>query len=183
MLYNRYSAEVKEIMSKYTDLYEVKKYKEGKILLSAGNISNHLYYIRSGIIKLYSYNEELMKSFTVAFFSEDEFLIPHRSFVEDLSLRLNLQVIRDAELSVVSKNNWKILQAKEPRLTELFNLIALDTMDKFVVYAHDLCYNNSRRYKLAMERMPYLKNINDEEIADYLITSREIVNKIKNNKY
>jgi hypothetical protein len=93
-------------------------------------------------------------------------------------------MLQDGELYVVNKKNWNKLKKLEPSLNELIFETTLDSMYYIIDYAYNsICLDNTKRYDMALKRMPYLINVSDDDMADYLGTTRTSINKIKNNKY
>ena len=107
--------------------------------------------------------------------------MPYLSFVEGVPAVANLQVVKPVTVYEINKNNWQKIEKENPELRELFKTMTINTMYKFIYYIYDLhCYENKERLELAYKRMPYLKDVKDDEIGEYIGTNRTTINRIKN---
>jgi CRP-like cAMP-binding protein len=97
--------QIKKIIKKYPDLYATRKQKKEKILLEEGDVANNVYFILSGIIKISIYNPDKLKYTTIFFLSENELLFPFKSFLKNKPARVFIEIIKDVEMYVVSKQN------------------------------------------------------------------------------
>ena len=174
---------IKDIIEKYPDLCELKTFEKGKTILTPGSVANNVYYIFDGIAKVYLENDDLLKYSTIVFFFKDDIVFPYKSFFENVPSIIGIEVIRKSKMCVISKPNLEKIKKQEPELNELILKITIETMYKFIYYIYDFsCYETKDRYKFALERMPLIKELTDEEVAEYLGTNRVTINRIRNIK-
>jgi CRP-like cAMP-binding protein len=74
----------KDLIAKYPDLWIKKKMEKNEILIKKGEMEKRIFYVKSGILRAYSYNKEVNKEATVAFISDDEVIVSYNCFVKNL---------------------------------------------------------------------------------------------------
>ena len=174
----------KNLIEKYPDLWEKKKVKKKEILIMQNEIEKRIFYIKSGILRGYVYDKDVDKEATVMFFSNDDVLIPYNSFFKNLPTLINLQAIRNAEVFIISKKNWKIIKKQEPKLNKLLlktSILQLHQIYEYIV--NTITHSAIRRYDDALKKYPYLKELTDKEIAQYIGVSRGTLNRAKANQF
>ncbi|MCL2038803.1 MAG: Crp/Fnr family transcriptional regulator [Bacteroidetes bacterium] len=175
-----YIKKLKEIILKYPDLYQKKMYKKGDHLLAEDNIANNLYYIKKGIAKVVHYCEGKMKEATILFFSEDEFMSPYKSFVDNDASKFSIEVIENADMLVISKTNWQKLEQLEPEVTHLLKDAALNIVYQFAYYIVDyIRFDANKRLESILEKKPSLRRLSDEELSKHLGVTRTTINRAK----
>ena len=137
----------KNFIAKYPDLWEKKKMKKNEFLIKQNEIEKNIFYVKSGILRGYVYDKETDKEVTVSFINNDDVLIPYNSFVQNLPTIMNVQVIRNAEIFIISKNNWEIIEKQEPILNELLLKISIQQLHEIYDYiVNNIIHNVIRRY-------------------------------------
>ncbi len=127
-------------LDKITDLITHRTYKKGQVICFEGDISDRLYIISSGKIKVYKYtkdgNEQIL------------YILSEGDFIGDLSLlkkeelKFNAEALEDVNVCTLSKNDFddilrknpeialRILEVVHDRIVKLENLIqSLSTSD------------------------------------------------------
>ena len=147
-------------------------------------IEKRIFYIKSGILRSYVYDKDVDKEATVMFFSNDDVVIPYNSLFKNLPTQTNLQAIRDAEIFIISKKNWKIIKKQEPKLLNKLSLnISIKQLNQVYEYiVNTIIHSVIRRYDDALKKYPYLKELTDKEIALYIGVSRKTLNRAKANQ-
>ena len=174
---------IKELLLKYPTLYKEKIYKKGVLLLEEGSMANSIYYVESGIIKTFLTNKDNRKEATITFFSDDELLLPYESFIKKIPTRVNIEVVKDAKVLVINRQNWEELNVKEPELNDLVTEITINTMYKIIENHYDIiCCSVPERYRRLLERMPYLKGVSDNEIANCIGANRVTISNTRKDK-
>ena len=172
---------MEEIIKKYSDWWDKKTYNKNEILHNAGSIANNLFYIESGIIKVFIANEKNNKENTIAFFYDNEVIVPYKSFYENTPSITGIQTLTKSILYSIDKENWIKIKKQEPELNEFLLQETINILYKIIYAQSDKSYyGKSECYNLLLERQPYLKNISDEEIGLFIGSDRSYINKIKN---
>jgi hypothetical protein len=75
------------------------------------------------------------------------------------------------------------MKKRDPKLNDLISESTMSALYYFMEYiCENNCYDTATRYELTLKRMPFLKNVSDETIAEYLGCNRTTINLIKNSK-
>jgi CRP-like cAMP-binding protein len=181
---NTDNIDFKNLIEKYPDLWEKKKMKKREFLIKQNEIEKNIFYVKSGILRCYFYDKEVGKEATIAFFSNDDVVIPYNSFFENLPTLMNIQVIKNAEIFIISKKNWKIIKKQESKLNKLLLKAAIQHLHKSSAYiVNNTIHSIIERYDYMLKKYPYLKELTDDEIALYIGVSRETLNRAKADQF
>jgi len=164
-----YNNNFKDLITKYPDLWKNKQLKIGKTLLEAGEFANKNFYVESGIIRSYYQSEKKDKEIIIGFFSEDDSITFHRSFIEPIMLYLDFEVIEDASVWIINDEDWNKIEAQEPKLHELMHKEHDKVIRRLVEYS--IIRNESdalERYNIFMRSRPYASRLKIEHIAMYI---------------
>jgi CRP-like cAMP-binding protein len=102
-----------------------------------------VYYIKSGKIKIYKTSEDAKELITGIHSTGDFF--GYTYILEDINYRENAQVLEDAELMVIPKDDFIALVSGDPQIAKQFiKLIAHSVLDKEERLLH-LAYNSLRK--------------------------------------
>ena len=146
---------IKNLIEKYPEYWNKKSYKKGTTLYSEGNIANKICYLEKGIAKVFLVGKK-NKYPTIAFHSDGDIFVPYISFTENIPTRVNIELITNAEVYEISKDNWHELAKLEPELNKYISQIMQVQHIKMFEYIYDLnCCSTSERYELAMKQMPF----------------------------
>ena len=173
--------EIKNLIEKYPDLWEKKQYKPNTILFSKGEIVNQNFYIESGILKAYTYNEDLDKNVVVHFFANGEFILPYKKVCsETIPTMVYIETIENSIIHSINSNDWENLKEKEPILDELIYYDFVRLLKKFIIMAQINAYPDAQtRYDKACEFYPALCRISNVEVASFFGNDRSTINRGK----
>ena len=177
---NNIDNEIKKLINEYPDLWEKNNYKKGKLLSKIGKTGTHNYYIESGILKAFVYNEDTAKEVIIGFVSAEEFIIAASSEYLNIPLLLNLEVVNTAAIYSINNDNWNKLIETNKVSNELLMQYSLQILVKFIEQAKINSYPRARtRYEKSLENYPCLRQVKDEYVASFLGIDVRTINRIK----
>lgn len=157
-----------------------KKIKKGEHILNAGEIDKHLFYIQSGLFRVYLLNEE--KEVNTWFASEGEFVTSIRSFHRETPSIEYIQAIEDSVIlsirkevaNMVLKNNHKFALFS---INEMFNILC-----EYSEQTDMLRYMTSeKKYLYLREHKPNIINrLSQKHLASFLGIESTYLSKILN---
>jgi CRP-like cAMP-binding protein len=173
--------EMKKLMIKYPDLWKKHSHKRNTLLLTAGEIATKNFYVESGILKAYVYNEDLDKNVVVYFFANGEFILPYKkSCSEIIPTMVYIETIENSIIHSINSNDWENLKEKEPILDELIYYDFVRLLKKFIIMAQINAYPDAQtRYDKACEFYPALCRISNVEVASFFGNDRSTINREK----
>jgi CRP-like cAMP-binding protein len=174
----------KKFVKNYPDLWEKIEYPEEMLITVQQKILSRNYYLESGIVELFVYNESDLKEITIDFFFSDDILLPYAHKFEDIEEIMNLKVLEDAVLYSINSQNWEKLMAKESaELNEIIRQDSCYIAEKFIKKSLIRSYSKTeKRYQAMLEIYPELIRVGDSKIASFLGVDRTTINRIKNKK-
>jgi CRP-like cAMP-binding protein len=140
-------------------------------------VCSDLGFIKSGLFRIYYYDEETMADRNMFFFSEGQFIVSFRSFIYQYPCIYYIEALEDAELYAIKYQDLQNLYSTNKGWANTGRLLA----ELFFEYAQSrmesLLFNTvEQRYiKLLKEQPEILKRIALYHIASYLgITSQSL---------
>jgi DNA-binding response OmpR family regulator len=126
-----------------SDEREMYDYKKKQTLYSEGQRPKAVYYIKSGKIKIYKTNEDGKELITDIFGAGDFF--GYTYILEEINYKENAQVLEDAEIMHISKEDFITLISGDSQVAKQFiKLIARNVLDKEESLLN-LAYNSLRK--------------------------------------
>lgn len=165
-----------------------KEYSKGDVIFTEGNISNTLYFINEGRIKLYKYTKD-GKEQILHILSEGEFF-GELELIKPSKYRFNAKSIVDAKICTLSKDEMKSIIMREPEIgIKVLEAIG-ERLSKIESLVQNLATNDvdSRMAYLLMDLMEkYGENIENsisvklqlsrEDMANYIGVTRETISR------
>src|SRR6478736_5933681 len=102
---------------------EIHQYKAKTILLSAGDICKHSYFVNSGILRSFNINDNIVEHI-LSFACQGWWIGDMYSLLSQKPGNLFIEVLEDAEVVLLSKENQEILYREIPKLERFFRIIA-----------------------------------------------------------
>ncbi len=168
--------ELKDIMP----YFEFKKFKKKNILLDIGNVSNEVFYIIKGCIRLYC--EKDGEELSTYFFTEDMFAGSYDSFLSRKPSKVAIETLEDCEVLVLSHKSQEKLYKVFPKMNEFIR----KAIEKRFVLLHDLFIsyllnNPEERYLMLLKERPeLLQRIPQHQIASFLGVTPVSLSRIRN---
>lgn len=157
-----------------------KKIKAKTVLLSAGEIANCTYFVNSGIIRSFNINDNIIEH-VLHFACEGWWIGDMYSYISEKPGNLFIEVIEDAEIVIITKENHQILYEEIPKLERFFRILAENSL---VAHQERLIDNLSltaeERFEKFCSKYPTLiQKVPQKQIASYIGVTPEFFSKMK----
>lgn len=168
--------EKKLILSKI----EIHEYNAKTILLQAGEICKHSYFVNSGIVRSFTINDNIVEH-VLHFACEGWWIGDMYSLLSHKPGNLFIEVVEDAEVVLLSKENQEILYNEIPKLERFFRIL---TENSLVAHQERLMDNLSlsaeERFEKFCSKYPTLiQKVPQKQIASYIGVTPEFFSKMK----
>lgn len=159
---------------------EIKHYKAKSILLNSGEICKQSYFVNSGVLRSFNINDNIVEQ-VLNFASEGWWMADMYSLISKKPGNLFIEVIEDAELVLLSKENQEQLYSEIPKLERFFRIL---TENSLVAHQERLMDNLSlsaeERFEKFCKRYPNLiQRIPQKQTASYIGVTPEFFSKMK----
>lgn len=160
--------------------FEYKKFKKKSILLDIGNISNEVFYLVKGCIRLYC--EKNGEELSTYFFTENMFAGSYDSFLARKPSKVAIETLEECEVLVLSHTGQEKLYEVFPKMNEFIR----KAIEERFVLLHDLFISyllnspEERFLMLQKERPELLQRIPQHQIASFLGITRVSLSRIRN---
>ena len=157
-----------------------KKIKAKTVLLSAGEIANCTYFVNSGIIRSFNINDNIIEH-VLHFACEGWWIGDMYSYISEKPGNLFIEVIEDAEVVIINKENHQILYNEIPKLERFFRILAENSlvahqerlMDNLSLTAEERFEKFCSKYPTLIQKVP------QKQIASYIGVTPEFFSKMK----
>jgi CRP-like cAMP-binding protein len=159
---------------------EIRQYKAKTILLNSGEICKHSYFVNSGILRSFNINDNIVEH-VLSFACQGWWIGDMYSLHSQKPGNLFIEVLEDAEVVLLSKENQEILYREIPKLERFFRIL---TENSLVANQERLMDNLSltaeERFEKFRKKYPTLiQKIAQKQIASYLGVTPEFYSKMK----
>jgi CRP-like cAMP-binding protein len=159
---------------------EIHHYKAKTILLNSGAICKHSYFVNSGILRSFNINDNIVEH-VLSFACHGWWIGDMYSLLSQKPGNLFIEVLEDAEVVLLSKENQEILYREIPKLERFFRIL---TENSLVANQERLMDNLSltaeERFEKFCKKYPTLiQKIAQKQIASYLGVTPEFFSKMK----
>lgn len=160
--------------------FEFKKFKKRTTLLHAGKVSNEVYYLISGCIRLYCEKEG--EDLSTYFFTENMFAGSYDSFLSRKPSKVSIEILEDCEVFILTYKSLEKLYKIFPKMNEFIR----KAIEERFVLLHDLFISyllNSpeERYLMLLKHRPELfQRIPQHQIASFLGITPVSLSRIRN---
>ncbi len=163
-------------MSKTT----IQHYKAKTILLNAGEICKHSYFVNSGVLRSFNINDNIVEH-VLSFACSGWWISDMYSYLSQKPGNLFIQVLEDAEVVVLTKENQEILYKEIPKLERFFRILIENSlvanqerlMDNLSLTAEERFEKFCKKHKDLIQKVP------QKQIASYLGVTPEFFSKMK----
>lgn len=156
--------------------------KRNSVLEEQGKIPKYLYFINSGFMRLFYYddNEEEQTSFLC---SQTGFIASFSSLINQTKSTENVECITDCELLKISHVDAKQLVEKSEIFKNFFLLIFEKSISSASIRANDLALlNGEQRYQKMIDHQGhFIQNVPLQYIASYLGIKPQSLSRIRKN--
>jgi CRP-like cAMP-binding protein len=159
---------------------ETKNFKSKTILLSSGEIANCTYFVNSGILRSFNINDNIIEH-VLHFACEDWWIGDMYSYISEKPGNLFIEVLEDAELVLITKENHQQLYQEIPKLERFFRILAENSL---VAHQERLMDNLSltaeERFEKMCKKYPTLiQKVAQKHLASYIGVTPEFFSKMK----
>ena len=159
---------------------ETQHYKAKTVLLNAGEICRQSYFVNSGALRSFNINDNIVEH-VLSFATSGWWISDMYSLLSQKPGNLFIQVIEDAEVVILSKENQEILYKEIPQLERFFRIL---TENSLVALQQRLMDNLSltaeeRFEKFCKKHTNLIYSVPQKQIASYLGVTPEFFSKMK----
>lgn len=156
------------------------KYKAKTVLLNASEVCKTSYFVNSGAVRSFNINDNIVEH-VLSFACSGWWISDMYSLLSQKPGNLFIQVIEDAEIVLLSKENQEVLFQEIPKLERFFRIL---TENSLVAHQERLIDNLSltaeERFQKFCRKYPDLiQKVPQKQIASYLGVTPEFFSKMK----
>jgi CRP-like cAMP-binding protein len=159
---------------------EIHHYKAKTILLNSGSICKHSYFVNSGILRSFNINDNIVEH-VLSFACQGWWIGDMYSLLSQKPGNLFIEVLEDAEVVLLSKENQEILYREIPKLERFFRILAENSLVANQERLMDnLSLTAEERFEKFCKKYPTLiQKVAQKQIASYLGVTPEFFSKMK----
>lgn len=159
---------------------EIKHYKAKTIVLQAGEVCKHSYFVNSGLLRSFTINDNIVEH-VLSFACEGWWIGDMYSLLSQKPGNLFIEVLEDAEVVLLSKENQEELYHLIPKLERFFRIIVENSL---VAYQERLMDNLSlsaeeRFDKFCKKHPTLIQKVPQKQIASFIGVTPEFFSKMK----
>lgn len=159
---------------------ETHTYKAKTILLSAGEVCKHSYFVNSGILRSFNINDNIVEH-VLSFACEGWWMSDMYSYFSQKPGQLFVEVLEEAEVVSLSKENQEQLYHDIPKLERFFRILIENSlvanqqrlMDNLSLPAEERFEKFTRKYGTLVHKVP------QKQIASFIGVTPEFFSKMK----
>lgn len=159
---------------------ETKIFKSKSIILHAGEICKHSYFVNSGLLRSFNINDNIVEH-VLSFACEGWWIGDMYSLLSQKPGNLFIEVLEDAEVVLLSKENQDFLYQEIPKLERFFRILTENSlvanqerlMDNLSLSAEDRFEKFCSKYPTLIQKVP------QKHIASYIGVTPEFFSKMK----
>ncbi|KUJ60188.1 hypothetical protein AR687_19015 [Flavobacteriaceae bacterium CRH] len=159
---------------------ETKIYKAKTILLNAGEVCKHSYFVNSGILRSFNINDNIVEH-VLSFSCPGWWISDMYSFFSQKPGQLFIEVLEDAEVVSLSKENQEQLYLDIPKLERFFRILIENSlvanqqrlMDNLSLPAEERFEKFTKKYGSLVHKVP------QKQIASFIGVTPEFFSKMK----
>lgn len=159
---------------------EIQHYKAKTIIHSAGQICKHSYFVNSGLLRSFNINDNIVEH-VMSFACEGWWISDMYSFLSQKPGTLFIEVLEDAEVIVLSKENQDQLYLEIPKLERFFRILIENSlvanqerlMDNLSLTAEERFEKFCVKYRDLIYKVP------QKQIASFIGVTPEFFSKMK----
>lgn len=159
---------------------EVHHFKAKSILLHSGQICTHSYFVNSGTLRSFNINDNIVEH-VLNFACEGYWIGDMYSLISQKPGNLFIEVLEDAEVVLLSKENQELLYTEIPKLERFFRILTENSlvanqerlMDNLSLSAEERFEKFCKKYPTLIQKVP------QKLIASYIGVTPEFFSKMK----
>ena len=159
---------------------ETHHYKAKTILLNEGEVCKNSYFVNTGVLRSFNINDNIVEH-VMSFACQGWWISDMYSLISQKPGNLFIEVIEDAEVVVISKENQEQLYNDIPKLERFFRILTENAlvanqqriMDNLSLSAEERFEKFSEKYPSLMQKVP------QKQIASFIGITPEFFSKMK----
>lgn len=159
---------------------EIHHFKAKSILLNSGQICKYSYFVNSGILRSFNINDNIVEH-VLNFACEGYWIGDMYSLISQKPGNLFIEVLEDAEVVMLSKENQDLLYIEIPKLERFFRILTENSlvanqerlMDNLSLSAEERFEKFCAKYPALIQKVP------QKQIASYIGVTPEFFSKMK----
>ena len=159
---------------------ETKPFKAKTILLNAGEVATCTYFVNSGILRSFNINDNIIEH-VLHFACEGWWIGDMYSYISEKPGNLFIEVLEDAEVVIITKENQQQLYQEIPKLERFFRILAENSlvahqerlMDNLSLTAEERFEKFCSKYPTLIQKVP------QKHIPSYIGVTPEFFSKMK----
>ena len=159
---------------------ETKHYKAKTIILNAGEVCKHSYFVNSGLLRSFTINDNIVEH-VLSFACEGWWIGDMYSLLSQKPGNLFIEVMEDSEVVLLSKENQEKLYTEIPKLERFFRILTENSlvanqerlMDSLSLTAEERFEKFCKKYPTLIQKVP------QKQIASYIGVTPEFFSKMK----
>lgn len=159
---------------------ETRQFKVKTILLSAGEVATCTYFVNSGILRSFNINDNIIEH-VLHFACEGWWIGDMYSYISEKPGNLFIEVLEDAEVVMITKENHQQLFQEIPKLERFFRILAENSlvshqerlMDNLSLTAEERFEKFCSKYPTLIQKVP------QKQIASFIGVTPEFFSKMK----
>lgn len=162
------------------DFLQIKQLKKNDSFLKEGSICNSIAFVNEGILIYYKSSDD-GKEITTDFAFSGDWVCDNRSRLNHSKSLINIKVIEDAELFIISNDNLEKCYQQIPKLEKLGRILIEQAFVKITQQSIDLqTLAASQRYDKLLEEYPEIfQKVPLYHIANYLGIAPKSLSRIR----
>ncbi len=170
-----------ECWDDFSSYFTERHVRKGDILLKAGEVCKHVYFVNSGLLRCFYYSQEDDREVTGEFFAANCFLTDYFSFATQQPTNIHIQALEDSELISIPRPGIYAQYDKYHMAERFGRLIAEKSfIDMFNAVVIQKTLSPEQRYKILQQERPDLfDRVPLHLIASYLRITPEHLSRIR----
>ena len=159
---------------------ETKSFKAKSLLLEAGQVCTHSFFVCNGILRSYTIDDHAVEH-VVSFATPDWFIADMYSYISQRPGHLFIEANEDSEVLLLSKENQEKLYREVPKMERFFRILIENSLVANQQRLIDnLTFTAEARYDKFTHKHPDLVHcLPQKQIASYLGVTPEFFSKMK----
>jgi CRP-like cAMP-binding protein len=159
---------------------ETRHFKAKTILLNAGEVCRNSYFVKSGVLRSFNINDNIVEH-VMNFACQGWWISDLYSLISQKPGSLFIEVIEDAEVVLLSKENQEQLYIDIPKLERFFRILTENALvanqqrilDNLSLSAEERFEKFSKKYPSLIQQVP------QKQIASFIGVTPEFFSKMK----
>ena len=166
----------------FLNMFQEKEIASKTTLLKEGEISNNMYFVKKGCLRMWFNNEG--KDITFQFFFENQAVSSFESFLESKPSLFAMESMEPTTVVSLTKNSFDLLASHYPELKNTFQDILIQRMGNYArLFLSRIKDNPQKRYQELLQDHPeILQRVAQHYIASYLGITPISLSRIRNRK-